>query len=383
MNEHLTVYINTLPVYHRSGGMKTFLLELLQAFAEKQSGTIYRLICSEKNRNIFSSFEQQPGFEILVFEVDNENPLKRIFFEQFLLNKHIGKTPNAALLNICNVALLRCSLPQITIVQAQMSIKELRKTLPTHFITITGFHKIYYDLMVQRSARKSAITVCISEYMKPFINVPDNRKVVIHEGVNIEGFKTKESASKWVPSSPYILSLSTLFPHKNTDKLIQAFKLLKDKTSLPHKLLIAGKDPNGKQLPYLKEMTKELGISNEVIFTGWVEANEVPALYKHASVFLYISSMEFFGLPVLEAMACDVPVIAGNKMSIPEVVNDAGILLDPNDINAVALAMEQVLTNQELREDIIIKGRKNMALFSWANTAEKFEKVFRQVLKNP
>ena len=154
--------------------------------------------------------------------------------------------------------------------------------------------------------------------MKPFLTIAEDKKVVIHEGVNLNGFQTRSSSSNWIPNEPYILSLSTLFPHKNIDKLIEAFALLKRKTNLPHKLLVVGKDPNGKQLDYLKQVAKSNAITEEVIFAGWVTLEEVPALYRKASLFMYISSMEFFGLPVLESMACDVPVIAGIKCQYPK-----------------------------------------------------------------
>lgn len=380
MNLPVTVYINTLPVNHKAGGIKTFLLELLYAFASANTGISYCLICSPSNADIFEKIRHHSNFSFTIVHVNNNNPVKRIYFEQFKLKKHLEKSKNAVLLNICNIAVMNCPLPQITIVQAQMSIKSLRKTLPKHFITISRFHKIYYDFMLQPSLNKSAVTICISNFMKPFLLAPEHKKVVIHEGVNLSDFQTRPSSSNWIPEQPYILSLSTLFPHKNMDKLIQAFAILKRNTNLPHKLLIAGKDPNGKQLAYLNEIARSEKIEQDVIFTGWVKLEEVPALYRHASLFMYLSSVEFFGLPVLEAMACDVPVIAGNKMSIPEVVNDAGILTEPTDIETIAMQMQQVLTHESLRCKLIENGGRNIQEFGWDKTASRFEQVFHQVI---
>lgn len=380
MSLPLTVYINTLPVNHKSGGIKTFLLELLYAFATTNSGISYCLICSSSNAVIFERLNHAANFITAIVDIDNNNPVKRIYFEQFKLNRFLDKNKHALLLNICNIAVMNCPLPQVTIVQAQMSIKALRKTLPPHFITISRFHKLYYDLMLQPSLNRSAVTVCISAFMKPFLQAPDHKKVVIHEGVNLSDFQTRESCSNWIPDQPYILSLSTLFPHKNIDKLIRAFAILKRNTNLPHKLLIAGKDPNGKQLDFLKAIAESEKIETEVIFAGWVKLEEVPVLYRRASLFMYISSVEFFGLPVLEAMACDVPVIAGNKMSIPEVVNDAGILTEPTDIETIASQMQQVLTDETLRSKLIENGKRNIGAFKWETTALKFEQVFRQVI---
>ncbi len=375
-----TVYINTLPVNHKSGGIKTFLLELLYAFAASNDDIDYCLICTPSNVDIFDKLKEVSNFTITTVNVDNNNPIKRIYFEQFNLIKQIDNSKMSLLLNICNIAVLKCPIPQVTIVQAQMSIKALRKTLPKKFVTISRFHKIYYDLLLNPSLKKSDVTVCISSFMKPYLEISENKKVVIHEGVNLKDFQDKESSSNWIPNEPYILSLSTLFPHKNIDKLIQAFALFKKESMLPHKLLIAGKDPNGKQLDYLKGIALQEGVESDIIFAGWVNLEEVPALYRGSSLFMYISSMEFFGLPVLEAMACDVPVIAGNKMSIPEVVNDAGILLEPTDISSIASSMYKVLADQTLRMQLIEKGRKNIEKFTWQATATSFQELFIKVI---
>ena len=99
--------------------------------------------------------------------------------------------------------------------------------------------------------------------------------------------------------------------------------------------------------------------------------------------FLFLSSVETFGLPVLEAMVSGVPVIASDKMSIPEVVNDAGILVNPDDAKEIADKMEYVLSSQEIKNKMIAKGKENVLLFNWDTTAEKFEKIFHDtVAKN-
>src|SRR5678810_412419 len=147
--EHLVIYVNTLPVYNKSGGIKTFLLELLLSFAERKNENIrYHLLCTEKNVELFERFDSYPNFEKTILKVDNINPVKRIFFEQFQLNKIFKKEEKAILLNICNVALMKCAIPQVTIIQAQQSIASLRKIIPKNYITISTFHRVYYDLLV-------------------------------------------------------------------------------------------------------------------------------------------------------------------------------------------------------------------------------------------
>ena len=125
---------------------------------------------------------------------------------------------------------------------------------------------------------------------------------VIHEGVNFDSF-TAITNHVATGSKKYLyFSLSTLFPHKNMNKVIKTFSIFIKRTKLDYDLMIVGKDPDGKQQPKLRELAKTLGVEDKVIFKGWVETEEIPGLYANASVFLYLSSMEFFGLPVLEAM---------------------------------------------------------------------------------
>ncbi|MEO8116289.1 MAG: glycosyltransferase family 1 protein [Bacteroidota bacterium] len=377
-----TIFINTLPVSPRSGGIRVFLLELIDAFANNDNPLFeYCLICCPSNKELFTTASNYPNIRLLQVEVDNSNPLKRIYFEQFKLNKLLNKQSNSILLNICNIALLKCNLPQVTIIQAQMSIKALRKTLPEKYISISKLHKIYYDLLLEKSIKISKKTIAISHYMVEFLDKFRDKIVIIHEGVNMSAFNDiNNDLSAFKDKMPYILSVSTLFPHKNMDKLIEAFSIFKNQHKNDFKLLIAGKDPDGKQLDFLKDIAVKYNVAEDVFFPGWVANKDIPALYKNASLFVFLSGMEFFGLPILEAMACKIPVIAANKMSLPEVTNDAGKLVEPDDVNQVASLMEEICTNKELREHLIIKGMENVQEFKWATTAKKFEHVFESVL---
>ena len=163
------------------------------------------------------------------------------------------------------------------------------------------------------------------------------------------------------------------------NKLIEAYSLFKKQSGLNHKLIIAGKDPDNNQLKILRSTAKEQKVEDDVIFLGWVASDKIPALYGNAALFVYLSSVEFFGLPVLEAMASNVPVIAANKMSLPEVVNDAGILVEPDNIQEVAQRMQELLTSENMRKNLIEKGKNNIKQFRWDITARKFENLFSDI----
>lgn len=380
MQAKTKIFINTLPVHNATGGMKTFLLELLHALAARNNEKFeYCLICSPSNENIFDKIILYKNFSRITVAVNSLNIFLRVYFEQFRMNKLLKGEKNAILLNICNVAVLRCSAPQVTILQAPLSIASLRKTLPEKYVFISRFHKMYYDFFVMRSLKISEKTIAVSEFMLQFLKKYKDKVAVVHEGVNLEQFIQQQSTRN-EPTEPYILSVSTLFPYKNMNNVITAFSFFKKK-GFKHKLFIAGRDPDGKQLDILKQLAQSLGIAEDVNFIGLVPYTKVATLYKNASLFLFLSSVETFGLPVLEAMMSGVPVIASNAMSVPEIAGDAGIIVNPNDEESIAMKMEEIITNASLRNSMIEKGIDNVKRFNWNNTAEKFEKIFEDVSK--
>jgi len=126
---------------------------------------------------------------------------------------------------------------------------------------------------------------------------------------------------------------------------------------------------------------KELELSNSVILTGYVPDADLPALYSGALCFVYPSYFEGFGLPPLEAMRCGTPVIVGNKTSLPEVVGDAGLLVDPFDVNQIASAMGKLINNSDLRSLLRVKGLERAKEFDWKTTARQTLAVYRKAFE--
>ena len=180
----------------------------------------------------------------------------------------------------------------------------------------------------------------------------------------------------------YILSVGSIQPRKNLQRLIAAYASLKRTRaadSLPQ-LVIVGK------LAWLYDETlraiEALGDSSSVIVTGYVPRDDLPALYSGAVCFVYPSYFEGFGLPPLEAMKCGVPVIAGNKASLPEVVGDAGLLVDPYDIDAIAAAIATLIDNPILRSKLRVDGLNRARGFSWKETARRTLEVYQLAADN-
>jgi len=176
----------------------------------------------------------------------------------------------------------------------------------------------------------------------------------------------------------YILSVGAIQPRKNLSRLVDAYSRLRRATpegNLP-KLVLAGK------CAWLYEETlrtiRELQVSDSVILTGYVPDSDLPGLYSGALCFVYPSYFEGFGLPPLEAMKCGAPVIVGNQTSLPEVVGDAGLLVDPFDADAIAGAIDQVIRDSNLRAELGRKGLARAQLFDWRETARQTLRVYQQ-----
>lgn len=230
---------------------------------------------------------------------------------------------------------------------------------------------------------KAKLILTISKYTKnDLINnfkVDPNKIVVTYLGVDDifkqkeDTVKSREVLEKYNINGPYILYLGTLEPRKNIIGIIDAFTNI----SVKHprlKLVLAGR--NGWLCEDILSRSK---ISNKIILTGPVEDFERPVLYQNSEMFVYPSFFEGFGLPPLEAMNCGTPVITSNNSSIPEVVGNAAILVDPKNTSQIADAMKKILDNPKKKQDMIKKGKIRASQFSWEKCASQTLKAFEKV----
>jgi glycosyltransferase involved in cell wall biosynthesis len=186
-------------------------------------------------------------------------------------------------------------------------------------------------------------------------------------------------AAKYDLHENFILYLGTIEPRKNLPVLIRAFRQLVDSGS-KHKLVLVGK--YGWMYKEVLDLVDDLDLENMVRFTGYIPQEELPLVYNLASLFVYPTKYEGFGLPALEAMACGVPVITTKIASLPEIVGDAGILIPSNNIEELFNAMSRVLEDQALREKLTSDGQLRAKKFSWERTAQLTWQVYQQVMKS-
>lgn len=182
--------------------------------------------------------------------------------------------------------------------------------------------------------------------------------------------------AKFAGGNPFILYVGTLEPRKNLVRLVKAYSLLR-KRGCTHKLVLAGK--RGWCYEEIFATIRQLKLEEHVLIPDYIPAEYLNPLYNAAEVFVYPSLYEGFGLPVIEAMSCGTPVITSNISSLPEVAGEAGVLIDPEDTEGLAQAMEKVLTSNELHQTLRERGIKQAAIFSWNRTAAQTLEVYRSL----
>jgi glycosyltransferase involved in cell wall biosynthesis len=239
-----------------------------------------------------------------------------------------------------------------------------------------------------RSIRQIGHIIAISEYTKneliDQLGIPEERIYVTPIGVDHQKFHPVTDPVRPAylnPEDRILLYTGSEEPRKNLGVVLRALKdLIRELPDV--KLIKAGGPGSGISPELCINEVNRLGLQKHVIFTGTISDTELLALYNIAEAFVFPSLIEGFGLPPLEAMACGCPVIASDRTSIPEVVGDAGILLDPEDPNAWCTAMCKVLNEPAIREDMKRKSLVRAAMFSWEKCAQKTHELYRDIEGN-
>lgn len=259
--------------------------------------------------------------------------------------------------------------------------------IPDAFFTGT---RIKFKMDIQHAAQYAKGIIAISQSTKDdivrYLKVDQSKISVIYPGYDNNLFAPIDDQAlldgvcrKYGIGGNYILHVGTLEPRKNTKRLIEAYLRLRKTGAIKHKLVITG--AKGWLYDEVLLLMQDTVYRNEIIFTGYIDIEDLPSLYSGADVFVYPSLYEGFGLPPLEAMACGTPVITSNVSSLPELVGDVGILVDPYSVDEIADAIYRVVSDDKLREDMRQKGLKRAKIFSWEKAAREMLNVIESTAR--
>jgi glycosyltransferase involved in cell wall biosynthesis len=249
----------------------------------------------------------------------------------------------------------------------------------------------YAKTMMSTAARRSRRVLTVSQASKEdilhYLKIPAEKVEVIYNAIDtrLTGEPTPEDVARvrerFLLTAPFVLYTGNIKPHKNVDRLIEAFSLLRKQSSADVKLLIIGDDVS--KYPNLRRLVHRFQLHQHVRFLGFVPDATLAVLYRLASVFVFPSLYEGFGLPPLEAMAAGAPVITSNVSSLPEVVGDAALLIDPMNPADIAGAMARVLNEPALRDDLVRRGRERVKAFSWERSVARVRQVYSELARMP
>ncbi|MFN7137790.1 MAG: glycosyltransferase family 4 protein [Limisphaerales bacterium] len=246
---------------------------------------------------------------------------------------------------------------------------------------------LYGKVVVKRLAHRQQEIIAISQNtgrdIQRFFGVPPEKISVIHNGIDHDRFTPASTeaarhlvAEKHALRAPFFLYVARLeHPAKNHVRLIEAFERFKEQTGSDWQLVFGGSDWHGAE--EIHNRIRQSPVANHIRSLGFVPA-ELPSLYRAASCFIYPSLFEGFGMPPIEAMACGCPVISSSRGSLEEVVGDAAIIIDPENVTQMSDQMKSLASDNGLRERLRNKGLEHAQRFTWARAAEETLRIYAQ-----
>jgi glycosyltransferase involved in cell wall biosynthesis len=247
------------------------------------------------------------------------------------------------------------------------------------------YHKVSLPLFCLKADRIISVSHDATRIAVERLKLPPSQVATVYHGFRRDFHRVEDperlarARTRYKLPERFILYVGRIYPMKNVRGLVEAFARLRDR--IPHSLVIAG-IKHYKTEPDFAAIDK-YALHDRVIPTGFVEEEDLPALYSMADAFVLPSLYEGFGIPLLEAMACGCPIVTSKAGSCPEVVDGAGVLVDPRNSAEIAEGIYKVLTDRELAAELVRKGYQRVAQFSWEKCAQETLDVIRSVVPTP
>jgi glycosyltransferase involved in cell wall biosynthesis len=355
---------------YRSAGISWYIQNLLRHLPDADPEIRYTTYLGEKR------YTGAPELHLQLSRLPTHHPTVRILWEQAIQPWALRRDGVDLLHGLALIGPMASSCPFVVTVHDLSFLY-----YPENFQTLK---RLYLQLFTRMSVRRARRVIAISENTKRDLvqqyAISATQVDMIHYGLDpifrsLPAAQVAEFRVKKGLPARFILFVGTLEPRKNVARLIEAY------AGLPHDrpplMLIGGK---GWLYEDIYARVEALGLGDSVHFVGYVPAKELPLWYNAADLFVYPSLYEGFGLPPLEAMACGTPVVTSTVSSLPEVAGQAGLLVEPTDIRALTAAMEQVLTDTAMQEEMQATGLIQARTFSWEKAAQRTVASYRSAL---
>lgn len=367
VNAHLL----SLSASYRSAGIHRYINALLSHLPAVTDRRITAFVGDPKIRP-----ENWPGIEIQSARFETASPLRRILWEQLAQPVHLLRQP---------VDLIHgpaYALPLVCPPRSVVTVHDL--SFLRYPYTLNRANRTYLRLVTRLSVRQANAVIAVSRHTRreliELLSVPATHVHVVPNGVDDRFRPLRESVvedfrqQRGLPDR-FLFCQCTIEPRKNLSILLRAFAAL-DETD--YALVIGG--GRGWQYKSIFAMVEQLELTDRVWFPGFIPDEELPLWHNAANIFVFPSLYEGFGLPPLEAMACGTPVIVSDSSSLPEVVGDAGVLIDATDVNAIVSEIRHLLHDEEQTAFLADRGLARAKQFSWHATARQTAAVYEATL---
>lgn len=316
----------------------------------------------------------------LVLPPKTRHPLLTLYWLNFVVKPILEKFDADVFLSPDGNLILNTRIPQLPVIH-DLNFEHL----PQH---LNFSNRNYYRTFFRKYAHVANRIATVSEFSKQDISrtykIESNKIDVVYNGVNslfkpVDERIHDEVKEKYTDKTPFFIFIGSIHPRKNIVGMLKAFNLFREKYNKPFKFLISGN-----RYHWTDDMQQTLlamKYKQDVVFTGRCNDDELIKITGSAACMLYVPFFEGFGIPLLEAMYAEVPVIASNSTSIPEVAKDAALYVNPMDVEEMANAMEKIVTDKELRSRLIEKGRERRTFFNSEKTAHLLYESILKVIK--
>ncbi len=373
INAHLLAHTRSF----RRAGVSHYIEQLLLHLAlidQKNNYTVYTTSGVDA-----AALGLPVNFDVRPNLLHTINPRVRIPWEQVVAPLLLARNNATLFHGMLNIAPFFSPVPTVITIHDLAFIRYPQ--------TFRSYNRTYLDMATRISAQRAKMILAVSEHTKrevvEILGVPPERVVVTYDAarVNFKPPQAKLLAEFRQRNSlpdQFLLYVGTLEPRKNLLTLLEAYSKIANTVGVP--LIVGG----GKGWMYdaVFKRLESLGLQDKVHFVGYLEEQDLPLWYAAATVFVFPSIYEGFGMPPLEAMACGTPVVTSNTSSLPEVVGDAGLMVSPTDTDALADALMRMLQDEALRQACRERGIQRAQSFSWKVTAQKTRNVYEQVAKS-
>lgn len=358
-------------------GMEVVTIELIRQLQKIDKDNEYVIFVKNDDDN--QCIQETANFKIVIVP-----GISYPDWEQIHLPKAIKKEKLDLVHFTSNTASLSVNIPMVLTLHDIIYMESISFS-GTHYQNIGN---LYRRFILPRIIKKCDAVITVSHYEQERIanhfKLPNDKIKVVYNAKS-DAFKEIDNKDllldirqKYSLPSEFILFLGNTAPKKNSKRLIHAYGLYAKKVTNPLPIVIADLSQD-----YIVSVLKEYniqGIEDKIIVQDYILHKDLPAIYNLASVFIYPSLRESFGLPIIEAMACGTPVITSNTSSMPEVADNAAILINPLNVEDIANKLETLTSDNALRQDLIKKGYERSKEFSWNNTAKDVIDLYTNIL---